>query len=133
MGMDLMLDTIFVGMDVHKATISVAVGDGEVRQLGNFLNPADHVDKLVQRLSKTDGRRLRFCYEAGPRGYGLHRQITDLGHECAVVAPSLIPMKAGDRIKTDRRDMVMLAKLHGVGVLISLRTDPGGTGFSAEN
>ena len=65
-----MLDTIFVGMDVYKATISVAVGDGarggEVRQLGNFLNRADHVDKLVQRLSKTDGRRLRFCYEAGP-------------------------------------------------------------------
>ena len=71
-----MLDTIFVGMDVYKATISVAVGDGarggEVRQLGNFLNRADHVDKLVQRLSKTDGRRLRFCYEAGPCGYGLH-------------------------------------------------------------
>jgi transposase len=96
-----MLDTIFVGMDVYKATISVAVGDGarggEVRQLGNFLNRADHVDKLVQRLSKTDGRRLRFC------------------HECAVVAPSLIPMKAGDRIKTDRRDAVMLAKLHRAG------------------
>ena len=89
-----MLDTIFVGMDVYKATISVAVGDGarggEVRQLGNFLNRADHVDKLVQRLSKTDGRRLRFRYEAGPCGYGLHRQITDLGHECAVVAPLLI-------------------------------------------
>jgi transposase len=99
MGTDLMQDTIFVGMDVHKATISIAVAGGarggEVRQLGNFLNRADHVGKLVERLSKTGGQRLRFCYEAGPCGYGLHRQITALGHECVVVAPSLIPMKAG--------------------------------------
>jgi transposase len=108
--------TIFVGMDVHKATISVAVAGGarggEVRHLGNFLNRADHVGKLVERLSKTGLQLLRFCYEAGPCGYGLHRQITALGHECVVVAPSLIPMKAGDRINTDRRDAVMLAKLH---------------------
>ena len=119
-----MHDTIFVGMDVHKATISVAVaggaGGGEVCHLGNFPNRADHVGKLVERLSKTDGQRLRFCYEAGPCGYGLHRQITDLGHECVVVAPSLIPMKAGDRIKTDRRDAVMLAKLHRAGELTAV-------------
>ena len=111
-------------MHVHKATISIAVADGarggEVRHFGNFPNRADHVSKLVERLSKTDGERLRFCYEAGPCGYGLHRQITDLGHECAVVAPSLIPRKAGDRIKTDRRDAVMLAKLHRAGELTAM-------------
>ena len=119
-----MQDTIFVGMNVHKATISIAVADGarggEVRHFGNVPNRADHVSKLVERLSKTDGERLRFCYEAGPCGYGLHRQITDLGHECAVVAPSLIPRKAGDRIKTDRRDAVMLAKLHRAGELTAV-------------
>jgi transposase len=119
-----MHDTIFVGMDVHKATISVAVAGGarggEVRHLGSFLNRSDHVGKLVERLSKTDGQRLRFCYEAGPCGYGLHRQITDLGHECVVVAPSLIPMKAGDRVKMDRRDAVMLAKLHRAGELTAV-------------
>src|SRR6201995_1057011 len=123
-----MHDTIFVGMDVHKATFSIAVAGGarggEVRQLGNFLNRADHVGKLVERLSKTGGQRLRFCYEAGPCGYELHRQITGLGHEGVVVAPSLIPMKAGDRIKMDRRDAVMLTKLDG-SINAFFRTETG--------
>jgi len=87
---------------------------------GNFLNRADHVRKLVERLSRNGSQPLRFCYEAGPCGYGLHRQIIDLGHECVVVAPSLIPMKAGDRIKTDRRDAVMLAKLRRAGELTAV-------------
>ena len=64
-----------------------------------------------------DGRRLHFCYEAGPCGYGLYRQIVELGHDCIVVAPSLIPVKAGDRVKTERRDAIMLAKLHRAGEL----------------
>jgi transposase len=115
------MDSItYVGLDVHKTTIAVAVADGasssEVRQLGVFANRADVVRKMVERLERP-GRRLRFCYEAGPCGYGLHRFLTGLGHACTVVAPSLIPIKAGDRIKTDRRDAVMLARLHRAGEL----------------
>jgi len=118
-----MNDTIFVGLDVHKATVAVAVAEGmrggEVRQLGAIPHRADHIAKLAEKLAK-GGRRLSFCYEAGPGGYGLHRQLTALGHECMVVAPSLIPMKAGDRVKTDRRDAVMLAKLHRAGELTAV-------------
>jgi len=93
----------FVGMDVHKATIAVAVAEGarggEVRQLGIFPNRAEVIAKLAQRLAG-DGRALNFCYEAGPCGYGLQRQLESLGHTCMVVAPSLIPSKPGDRVKT---------------------------------
>jgi transposase len=108
----------FVGMDVHKATIAVAVAEGvrggEVRQLGIFPNRAEVVAKLAGRLAG-DGRELSFCYEAGPCGYGLQRQLEGLGHACVVVAPSLIPSKPGDRVKTDRRDALSLAKLHRAG------------------
>lgn len=118
-----MNDTIYVGLDVHKATVAVAVAEGmrggEVRQLGNVCHKPEHIAKLAEKLAK-GGRRLSFCYEAGPCGYGLHRQLTDLGHDCIVVAPSLIPMKPGDRIKTDRRDAVMLAKLHRAGDLTAV-------------
>lgn len=118
-----MQNSIFVGLDVHKATVSVAIAEegrgGEVRSIGTVANEAGQISKLVERLSK-GGRQLHFCYEAGPCGYGLHRQLTGLGHECIVVAPSLIPMKAGDRVKTDRRDAVMLAKLHRAGELTAV-------------
>jgi transposase len=65
-------------------------------------------------------RALRFCYEAGPCGYGIQRQLSAVGHKCAVVAPSLIPRKPGERIKTDRRDAINLAKLHRAGELTSV-------------
>src|SRR5476651_1460073 len=115
--------TTYIGLDVHKATVAASVADdarrGEVRDLGIFANRADVIAKLVQRLS-SGGRRLSFVYEAGPCGYGLHRQLVGLGHECQVVAPSLIPIRAGDRVKTDRRDAAMLARLHRAGELTSV-------------
>jgi transposase len=118
-----MQDSMFMGLDVHKATISVAIArgerGGEVRHWGTIPHRPDHVRKLVERLG-SDGSRLYFCYEAGPCGYGLHRQLVGVGHDCIVVAPSLIPVKAGDRVKTDRRDAVMLAKLHRAGELTSV-------------
>mgnify|MGYP001183576636 CR=1 FL=1 len=87
--------SIFIGLDVHKATISVgvAVGErgGEVRSLGTVPNRPDHVRKLVEKLA-SNGARLHFCYEAGPCGYGLHRQLVELGHECA---PSLSDRRKG--------------------------------------
>lgn len=118
-----MQSSMFIGLDVHKATISVAVAQGErggeVRHWGTIPHRPDHIRKLVEKLG-VDGRHLYFCYEAGPCGYGLHRQLVELGHDCIVVAPSLIPVKKGDRVKTDRRDAVMLAKLHRAGELTAV-------------
>lgn len=113
----------FIGLDVHKASISVAIArgerGGEVRHWGSVPHRPDHIRKLVEKLV-AGGARLQFCYEAGPCGYGLHRQLVEMGHDCIVVAPSLIPMKAGDRVKTDRRDAVMLTKLHRAGELTAV-------------
>lgn len=112
----------FVGMDVHKATIAVSVADvrgGEPRYMGEIANTADAAMKLIRQLRK-DEAQLSFCYEAGPCGYGIHRQLMELGWDCQVVAPSLIPKKAGDRIKTDRRDSMMLARLHRAGELTAV-------------
>lgn len=112
----------YVGMDVHKETIAVSVAPSnaaEVRYVGEIANTAQAIEKLVKQLRK-DGADLTFCYEAGPCGYGIHRQLMDLGWQCQVVAPSLIPKKAGDRVKTDRRDSLMLARLHRAGELTAV-------------
>ena len=103
--------------------ISVALAEdgrqGEVRFFGDIDSTPDAVCHLVSKLS---GRysKLAFCYEAGPTGYGLHRQIVDLGHDCTVIAPSLIPKRPGDRVKTNRRDAVTLARLHRAGELTAI-------------
>jgi transposase len=111
---------IYVGLDVHKDTIVVALAEaglrGEVRQHGTIPNTASALKAVTAKLAGKN-RALRFCYEAGPCGYGIQRQLSAIGHECAVVAPSLIPRKPGDRIKTDRRDAINLAKLHRAGEL----------------
>jgi len=110
----------YVGLDVHKETIAVALAErgsrNEVREHGKIANTPAAVAMLAARLGH-GGRDLRFCYEAGPCGYGIQRQLTAAGHGCVVVAPSLIPRKPGDRIKTDRRDAINLAKLHRAGEL----------------
>jgi transposase len=113
----------YIGLDVHKASISVSVAeegrDGEVRFIGAIANTSLDVAKLARRLAK-EGHRLEFYYEAGPCGYGLYRQLIELGHCCTVVAPSLIPTRPGDRIKTDRRDSQRLAILHRSGELTAV-------------
>ena len=104
----------YIGLDVHKETIVVAVaraGREAPESRGEIANKPQAVAKLVDRLNREfTGEVLLFCYEAGPCGYGLYRQLLALGHDCQVVAPSLIPRKPGERIKTDRRDARKLAQ-----------------------
>ncbi len=102
----------FLGLDVHAETIAVAVAepDGEVRSLGTIANREDSIRKFIKRLGPTE--QLRACYEAGPTGFVLYWQLTQLGVECTVVAPTLVPKKSGDRVKTDRRDALKLARSH---------------------
>lgn len=114
----------YIGLDAHKDTIAVAVaqcGRGRPDDLGEIANTPKAVDKLIERLSaRYAGEQLLFVYEAGPCGYGLYRQILASGHACEVVAPSLIPRKAGERIKTDRRDARSLARLSRAGELAAV-------------
>ena len=83
----------------------------EVREYGKIVNTPTAVKALATKLA-AKGNELRFCYEVGPCGYGVQRQPSGMGHQCAVVAPSLVPRKPGERIKTDRRDAIKLAKMH---------------------
>jgi len=119
----------YVGLDVHKDGIVVAVAEGglrsEVRDYGRIANTPAALRRLAHKLDR-EGVTLRLCYEAGPCGYGIQRQLSALGQECIVVAPSLIPKRMGDRVKTDRRDAANLARLHRAGELTAVWVpDPG--------
>ena len=113
----------FVAFDTSKLRNAVAIAEagrsGEVRFVGEIDNTAAATGKLVKKLAAQYGR-LSFCYEAGPTGYGLYRQITSLGHDCIVVAPSLIPKKAGDRVKTNRRDALGMVTQFRAGELTAV-------------
>ena len=112
----------YVGLDTHKDTIAVAVAEaagGQARYFGEISNRPSAVAKLLKRLSP-DGEVVSYCYEAGPCGYELYRQISASGHACQVVAPSLIPSRPGDRVKTDRRDSQTLARLQRAGELTAV-------------
>src|SRR5664279_811152 len=100
----------FIGLDVHADTIAIAIAEpnGEVRSLGTIANRAESIRKLVKKLGPVE--QLRACYEAGPTGYVLYWQLAELGVKCEVIAPTLVPVKAGDRVKTDRRDAEKLAR-----------------------
>lgn len=107
----------FIGLDVHADTIAVAVAEpeGEVRSYGVIPNRLESVRKLIGKLGPA--KEIKACYEAGPTGYVLYWQLTQLGVACQVIAPSLVPVKAGDRVKTDRRDAEKLARCYRAGEL----------------
>ncbi|MBC8379052.1 MAG: IS110 family transposase [Planctomycetes bacterium] len=113
----------FVGMDVHKNSIEIAIAqqgrNGEVRSYGKIDGTLAALDKVVRKLV-SKGNHLHFVYEAGPCGYQIYRHLTARGYDCTVVAPSRVPKKSGDRIKNDRRDARKLARLHRAGELTAV-------------
>ena len=110
----------FIGLDVHKKTITIAISDqgreNKPRVYGAIANDLDALDKFCRKMVST-ASRLYFVYEAGPCGYSIYRHLTAKGFDCMVAAPSLIPKKSGERVKTDRRDAAKLARLHRAGEL----------------
>ena len=112
--------TRYLGLDVHAEAITAAIaeGRGRIRSLGKFLNRPEAVRKLIEKLG--GGKGLKVCYEAGPTGYALYWQLTKLGVDCEVIAPSLIPKKASDKVKTDRRDAEKLAQSYQSGDLTAV-------------
>jgi transposase len=113
-------NTRFVGLDVHAETIAVAIAEGreQARSLGTIPNRPEAVRRLLGKVGKAS--ELRVCYEAGPTGYALYWQLTAMGIACEVIAPSLAPMKPGDRVKTDRRDAERLARSYRSGELTAV-------------
>jgi transposase len=111
---------MYVGMDVDKEYIDIAVGeegrDSEVRHFGRIHHEYSAIEKFARKYI-SQGYKLHFCYEAGPTGYELYRYLRTRGYECDVIAPSLIPRKSGDRVKTNRRDAINLARQHRAGDL----------------
>ena len=112
-----------VGLDVHKNSISIGIAedgrDGEVRYYGKIDNDLNQLDKVIRKLI-SQGSELRFVYEAGPCGYSIYRYLNNNNIDCTVIAPSKIPKQSGNRLKTDRRDCLSLARLHRAGELTSV-------------
>lgn len=113
----------FIGMDVHKNSITIAICDADrniqPRIYGAINNDLDAIDRFCRKMVST-ANQLHFVYEAGPCGYGIYRHLTQKGFDCMVAAPSMIPKKSGDRIKNDRRDAKMLSRLHRAGELTAV-------------
>jgi transposase len=120
-------ELLFVGLDVHAKNITIALAESgggsheEARLYGSIANDLHALEKVFAKLKKAHpGAELRVCYEAGPTGFVLARRLAQLKIPCTVVAPSLVPTRSGERIKTDRRDALKLARLHRAGELTAV-------------